>query len=103
MSTPLDPSLEAALERLRQTIASGDWMGQKYVMRGSMFAGILWTVLCFKELFGDKMSWQGFQRLYSHHSHLFMRWVRNDISFTDALSDFLEACTKGDESCLSAT
>jgi hypothetical protein len=88
----LDPSLEAALEELRTTIASGDWMGQKYIMRGSMFASILWTVLCFKELFADKMSWQRFQRVYRDHSHLFMNWIHGRTSFTNSLGEFLEAC-----------
>ena len=91
----LDPSLEAQLEKLRTTIASVDWMGQKSIMRGSMFAGLLWTVLCFKELFGNKMSWQDFQRVYRNRSYLFMNWIHGRTSFLDALGDLLEACSTG--------
>lgn len=90
----LDSSLDAELEKLRRTIASGDRPSQRYVMRGSMFAGFLWTDLHLKDLLDDRIPWRRFQRIYRNHSYLFMNWLHGKTAFIDALENLLQTCNE---------
>ncbi len=72
---PIPPEPMELKQQLREILRKS-WMTAKYVVRGSMWSGTLWSDLGLRtRLQPLGMTWKQFEELQSDYSHMAFNWL----------------------------